>query len=108
MPVYEIVLQFADREELRVTDRPVAMGDELEILGKSWTVVGEREPEENRASGRFVCEMTNAPRSQAIEMRIEDEELRHRLEERGWLTARGRTNPSPTRRTGPAPRPKMH
>jgi hypothetical protein len=51
MPLYELVLCFADREEVRLTDRPPGVGDTLGIDGRRWQVV--------RAEGpvRYACEL---------------------------------------------------
>jgi hypothetical protein len=50
MPLYELVLCFADREEVRLTDRPPGVGDTVSIDGRPWQVI--------RAEGpvRYACE----------------------------------------------------
>jgi hypothetical protein len=49
MAVYEVVLRFQDREEIRLTDRPLDVGDSVAIGGQRWVVEGREAPR-----GRFV------------------------------------------------------
>jgi hypothetical protein len=55
--LYEIVLRFPDREELRLTDRNgYRVGDEIVIAGRLYRVVGTERPRAPRAASRFVLE----------------------------------------------------
>jgi len=38
MAVYEVVLRFQDREEVRVTDQPLHVGNTFQIGGQRWLV----------------------------------------------------------------------
>ena len=38
MAVYEVVLRFQDREEVRVTDQPLQVGNSFQIGGQRWLV----------------------------------------------------------------------
>jgi len=76
MPLYEVLLQYPDRAELRLTDRPSEVGDTLVAAGKLWYVVGlERETKHVRATARFVCKLAGDQRQRprrmqtAIEMK---------------------------------------
>jgi len=40
MAVYEVVLRFQDREEIRVTDQPLQVGNTFQIGGRRWVVEG--------------------------------------------------------------------
>jgi hypothetical protein len=50
MPVYEVLLRFRDREELRVTDKPLEVGSHVQIAGADWLV----ESHEAKAGGRVA------------------------------------------------------
>jgi hypothetical protein len=78
MALYEIVLSFEDRDEVRVTDRRPVVGEVLEIQGRSWEVTFERAPVDIRATARFVCERT-VSRRERIPMQQENAVLRPRL-----------------------------
>lgn len=54
MAVYEVVLRFQDREEVRLTDRPLDVGNTLAIEGREW-FVESREAKRGRAAARFIC-----------------------------------------------------
>jgi hypothetical protein len=54
MAVYEVVLRFPDRDEVRLTDRPIEVGGTLEINGSGWLVESE-EPHDGRAAARLIC-----------------------------------------------------
>ena len=57
MPLYEIVLRFADREEIRITDRDgYRAGDEIVIAGRPFLVIGTEPPQSVHSAGRFVLE----------------------------------------------------
>jgi hypothetical protein len=57
MAVYEVVLRFDDREEVRLTDRPLEVGTRVEIVGNKWLVQSyqrRRKP----ARARYICVQT--------------------------------------------------
>jgi hypothetical protein len=60
MAVYEIVLRFDDREEVRLTDRPVEVGSSLQIIGSEW-LVQRCEPRAERDGARFICVRPTTP-----------------------------------------------
>jgi hypothetical protein len=62
LPLYEIVLRYDDHEEVRLTDDPPAVGEEVVIAGRVW-VVGEPElVHDPRAAARYVCTEARARR----------------------------------------------
>jgi hypothetical protein len=75
LPLYEIVLRYADHEEVRLTDDPPAVGEEVEIAGRVW-VVGEPElVRDLHAEARYVC--TEA-RDKSAQLRARSQGLRIR------------------------------
>jgi hypothetical protein len=58
MPVYEIVLRYPHRDELRVTNEGPEphSGDVLRIDGREWVVAAEDTPEHAATAIRVVCE----------------------------------------------------
>ena len=54
MAVYEVVLRFLDRDEVRLTDRPIEVGGTLEIEGSGW-LVESKEPQDGQAAARYIC-----------------------------------------------------
>ena len=57
MPMYEIVLRFRDRDEIRLTDRNgYRTGEEIVVAGRRFLVTGSEAPEAESAEGRFVLE----------------------------------------------------
>jgi hypothetical protein len=54
MAVYEVVLRFPDRDEVRLTDRRLELGATLEIERSGWLVESE-EPHDGQAAARFIC-----------------------------------------------------
>jgi hypothetical protein len=57
MSLYEIVLRFADRDEIRLTDRDgFEDGDEVVIGGRRYVVTGREQPQVESAADRFVLE----------------------------------------------------
>ena len=55
MPPYEIVLRFADREEVRLGEgRPYERDEEVVIAGRPFLVVGVEPPRTERVSKRFI------------------------------------------------------
>ncbi|HEV8460922.1 MAG TPA: hypothetical protein VGQ38_09450 [Gaiellaceae bacterium] len=57
MPLYEIVLRFPDRDEIRLTDyNGYQDGEEVVIAGRRFLVTGSEQPRTASAAGRFVLE----------------------------------------------------
>jgi len=57
MPLYEIVLRFPDRDEVRLTDmNGYETGAEVVIARRTYVVVGAEPPQWPNASERFVLE----------------------------------------------------
>ncbi len=57
MPLYEIVLRFPDRDEIRLTDRNgYGDGQEVVIAGRLYLVTGRERPRAANAAERFVLE----------------------------------------------------
>lgn len=57
MPLYEIVLRFPDRDEIRLTDQNgYRTGEEILIAGQRYLVMGTEPPQALRAETRFVLE----------------------------------------------------
>jgi hypothetical protein len=48
MAVYEVVLRYEDRDEVRLTDRRPDLGSNLKIAGAAWTV-------QTREAERYIC-----------------------------------------------------
>jgi hypothetical protein len=64
VPLYEIVLRFPDRDEIRLADRNgYATGEEIVIAGQRFRVTGTEAPEARRAESRFVLEPCETPAS---------------------------------------------
>ena len=57
MPLYEIVLRFPDRDEIRLTDRNgYRRGEEIRIAGRRFVVIGTEPPQAPSAESRLVLE----------------------------------------------------
>jgi hypothetical protein len=55
--LYEIVLRFPDRDEIRLTDRDgFEEGREVDVAGRRFVVTGREPPQAPRAVGRIVLE----------------------------------------------------
>jgi hypothetical protein len=55
--LYEIVLRFPDRDEIRITDsNGYHHGQEVVIAGRRFLVTGSEQPQAASAAGRFVLE----------------------------------------------------
>jgi hypothetical protein len=54
MAVYEVVLRFEDREEVRLTDRPLTVGSSVEITGTEW-LVQRFEARRKQVAARYIC-----------------------------------------------------
>ena len=95
MPLYELVLRYDDREELRLTDRPPSVGDTLLIGYDEWNVVLEHEPRDALARAAFLCELAQAQRARAEKLRADDAERRERVARVAQRPKRlGRNSPS--------------
>ena len=46
MPLYEIILDSGERQEVRLTDHPPSVGEILELHGTQWKIVGTLDPSE--------------------------------------------------------------
>jgi hypothetical protein len=68
MAMYEVVLRFPDRDEVRLTDRPIEVGGTLEIGGSGWLVESEDPHDGRAAAARYIC----------VELRERSHELRAR------------------------------
>ena len=62
MAVYEVVLRFDDRDEVRVTDRPLEVGDSVLITGNEWRVQ-RCEPRVERDGARYICVRPSSPKA---------------------------------------------
>jgi hypothetical protein len=69
--VYEVVLRFQDREEVRLTDRPLEVGGELELAGSRWLVQSE-EARNGRTDLSYICvelrERARDPRARSSDL----------------------------------------
>jgi hypothetical protein len=68
MAVYEVVLRFQDREEVRLTDRPLEVGSEFELAGSRW-LAQSQEARDGRADTSYICvelhERARTPRARS-------------------------------------------
>ena len=55
MPLYEVLLQRDDDDELRLTDQPLQIGETVTIAGQRWLVQHDETPEGSGAEIRYVC-----------------------------------------------------
>ena len=65
MALYEILLRYDDRDEVRLADCPLEVGSSVEIAGSAWLVQSERVW---RGRARYIC----------VELSEESRELRAR------------------------------
>jgi hypothetical protein len=65
MALYEILLRYDDRDEVRLTDSPFEVGSSVEIAGSVWLVQSERA---GRGRACYIC----------VELGEESRELRAR------------------------------
>jgi hypothetical protein len=57
MPLYEIVLRFPDRDEIRLADKDgYQVGDTIELARRTYVVVDTEPPQWPNASKRFLLE----------------------------------------------------
>ena len=62
MSLYEIVLRFSDRDEIRLTDQAgYRPGKETTIAGRRFRVIGIEPPQAFGAEARFVLEPCSTP-----------------------------------------------
>ena len=54
MPAYEVVLRFAAREEVRLSDQPLAVGQTITVGGREWVAMSEQEAHDSFCTRRFV------------------------------------------------------
>ena len=55
MPLYEVVLRFPDREEVRLTDDPPPLDSLVDIAGRRWRVQQAARAHSRLATGRLIC-----------------------------------------------------
>lgn len=79
MALYEVVFRYQDRDEVRLTDRPLPEGEVVEIGGTSWHVVLDREPADIRAAARYLCQLSEAQHERARGVRAGECARRVRL-----------------------------
>lgn len=79
MALYEVVFRYPDRDEVRLTDRPLPEGEVVELGGTSWHVVLDREPADTRAAARYLCRLSEAQRERARGIWAGDSARRVRL-----------------------------
>jgi hypothetical protein len=53
--VYELVLWFQGKEDVRITDQPVSVGQTLLIDDIKWLVEAQDLPHDPNATARFIC-----------------------------------------------------
>ncbi len=56
MPLYEVVLRYADRDEVRWTDHDPRVNGYLRLLGRQWRIVTSREASTPSIARRFIVE----------------------------------------------------
>jgi hypothetical protein len=69
--MYEVLLRYDDREEVRITDQPLEVGSRVQIAGASWLVESE-EAKVGRKVARYVCVEL---RERSVELRASSSEL---------------------------------
>jgi hypothetical protein len=79
MPLYELVLRYPDRDEVRLTDVPPDVGETLRIAGELWTVRLASDPSNARATKRFLFELALDEAERSDRLRAWNEELEARL-----------------------------
>ena len=53
--MYELVLWFQGKEDVRITDQPVSVGQTLLIDDIKWLVEAQDLPRDPNATARFIC-----------------------------------------------------
>ena len=79
MPLYELVLCYPEREEVRLGERPLSVGQTFGINYDEWEVIWEREPADQRATACYLCVLTGEQRARAEKMREDDAAQRERI-----------------------------
>jgi hypothetical protein len=60
--LHEIVLRFADRDEVRLGDGPgFEQGEEVVVDNRTFVVVGTEPPQAATTSKRFILELAKSP-----------------------------------------------
>ena len=54
MPLYEIVLRYPDRDEIRLTDRDPRLEGHVRINGWTCPIIEEGRPSDRAATRRFI------------------------------------------------------
>jgi len=60
MPLYEIVLCFPDRTEIRITDRDPRVDGHVRINGVEWPIAGESVPDTDGVACRYLVRVDAA------------------------------------------------
>lgn len=60
MPLYEIVLRYPDRDEIRLTDHDPRVDGHVRINGSAWTIVAEREGSSGRVARRYIVRVADS------------------------------------------------
>jgi hypothetical protein len=72
MALYEILLRYDDRDEVRLSDSPLEVGSTVEIAGSAWLVQSKRARRGRRRSARYICvearENSREPRARASDL----------------------------------------
>ena len=55
MPIYELALWHQGSEAVRITDKPVSVGQTLLIDDIKWLVEAQGLPRDPKATARYVC-----------------------------------------------------
>ena len=80
VPLYELVLRYPDREEVRLTDQPLTVGETFQIDYEEWFVAEKDDrPENPRASARLICDLAVSQRAKAAKVQADDAERRRRM-----------------------------
>jgi hypothetical protein len=53
--VYELVLWFQGKEDVRIVDQPASVGQTLVIDGIKWLVEAQDLPRDPNATARYIC-----------------------------------------------------
>ena len=64
MAVYEVLLRYGDRDEVRLTDRPLEVGSHVQIAEADW-LVQSHEAKAGRRAARYVC----VPSERSVDLR---------------------------------------
>ena len=55
MPLFEVLLHRDEGDELRLTDEPLRVGENVSIAGQRWLVEREEPAEQPGAEARYIC-----------------------------------------------------